>query len=35
MGEHGLRKELAAFDMSYFGRAYLSPLLHPEVTALP
>ena len=23
MGEHGLRKELAAFDMSYFGRAYL------------
>lgn len=24
IGEHGLRKELAAFDMSYFGRAYLS-----------
>lgn len=23
MGEHGLRKELAAFDLSYFGRAYL------------
>lgn len=27
MGEHGLRKELAAFDLSYFGRAYLS-LIH-------
>lgn len=24
MGEHGLRKELAAFDLQYFGRAYLS-----------
>lgn len=24
MGERGLRKELAAFDLAYFGRAYLS-----------
>jgi predicted phage terminase large subunit-like protein len=24
MGEHGLRRELAAFDLQYFGRAYLS-----------
>ena len=38
MGEHGLRKELAAFDMSYFGRAYLphyfvrkSPQFHEEL----
>ena len=38
MGEHGLRKELAAFDMSYFGRAYLphyfvrqSPRFHEEL----
>ena len=38
MGEHGLRKELAAFDMSYFGRAYLphyfirkSPHFHQEL----
>lgn len=38
MGEHGLRKELAAFDMSYFGRAYLphyfirkSPHFHEEL----
>ena len=23
LGEHGLRKELAAFDLGYFGRAYL------------
>ncbi len=38
MGEHGLRKKLAAFDMSYFGRAYLphyfirkSPHFHEEL----
>ena len=38
MGEHGLRKELAAFDLSYFGRAYLphyfirkSPHFHEEL----
>lgn len=38
MGEKGLRKELAAFDMSYFGRAYLphyfvrkSPQFHEEL----
>ncbi len=38
MGEKGLRKELAAFDMSYFGRAYLShyfvrksPAFHEEL----
>lgn len=38
MGEHGLRKELAAFDMSYFGREYLphyfirkSPHFHEEL----
>ena len=38
MGEHGLRRELAAFDMSYFGRAYLphyfirkSPHFHEEL----
>lgn len=38
MGEHGLRKELATFDMSYFGRAYLphyfirkSPHFHEEL----
>lgn len=38
MGEHGLRKELAAIDMSYFGRAYLphyfirkSPQFHEEL----
>lgn len=38
MGEHGLRKLLAAFDMSYFGRAYLphyfirkSPHFHEEL----
>lgn len=38
MGEYGLRKELAAFDMSYFGRAYLphyfirkSPHFHEEL----
>ena len=38
MGEHGLRKELAAFDLAYFGRAYLphyfvrkSPRFHEEL----
>lgn len=38
MGERGLRKQLAAFDMSYFGRAYLphyfirkSPHFHEEL----
>lgn len=38
MGPHGLRKELAAFDLSYFGRAYLphyfvrpSPAFHGEL----
>lgn len=38
MGEHGLRKSLAAFDLSYFGRAYLphyftqkSPHFHEEL----
>lgn len=41
MGEHGLRKELAAFDMSYFGRAYLphyfirkSPHFHEELDSI-
>lgn len=41
MGEHGLRKELAAFDLSYFGRAYLShyfvrksPQFHEELDSL-
>ncbi len=41
MGEHGLRKELAAFDMSYFGRAYLphyfirkSPHFHEELDGI-
>lgn len=27
-GKHGLRKALAAFDLSYFGRAYLSHYFH-------
>lgn len=38
MGSHGLRKELAAFDLSYFGRAYLphyfvrpSPAFHGDL----
>lgn len=38
LGAHGLRKELAAFDLSYFGRAYLphyffrqSPHFHEEL----
>lgn len=38
MGTNGLRKELAAFDLSYFGRAYLphyfvrqSPIFHQEL----
>lgn len=38
LGTHGLRKELAAFDLSYFGRAYLphyffrpSPHFHEEL----
>lgn len=38
MGERGLRKELAAFDLAYFGRAYLphyfvreSPQFHEEL----
>ena len=41
MGPHGLRKELAAFDLSYFGRAYLphyfvrpSPKFHEELDAI-
>lgn len=41
MGLHGLRKELAAFDLSYFGRAYLphyfvrkSPHFHEELDAI-
>lgn len=41
MGERGLRKELAAFDMSYFGRAYLShyfirksPPFHEELDGI-
>ena len=40
-GEKGLRKELAAFDLSYFGRAYLphyfvrkSPAFHEELDAI-
>lgn len=38
LGEHGLRKKLAAIDLEYFGRAYLphyfvrdSPLFHEEL----
>lgn len=41
MGERGLRKQLAAFDLSYFGRAYLphyfvrpSPAFHEELDAV-
>ncbi len=41
MGERGLRKELAAFDLSYFGRAYLphyfvrkSPQFHEELDGI-
>lgn len=41
MGKHGLRRELAAFDLSYFGRAYLphyfvreSPHFHEELDAI-
>lgn len=41
LGEHGLRKELAAFDLGYFGRAYLphyflrkSPAFHEELDAI-
>lgn len=41
MGEQGLRKELAAIDLSYFGRAYLShyflrssPQFHEELDEL-
>ncbi len=41
MGERGLRKELAAFDLSYFGRAYLphyfvrkSPHFHEELDGI-
>lgn len=41
LGEHGLRRELAAFDMSYFGRAYLphyfirkSPHFHEELDGI-
>ncbi len=41
MGEHGLRKGLAAFDLSYFGRAYLrhyfvrkSPKFHKELDSI-
>ena len=41
MGEHGLRKSLAAFDLSYFGRAYLrhyfvrkSPKFHKELDSI-
>lgn len=41
MGECGLRRELAAFDLSYFGRAYLphyfvrkSPQFHDELDAI-
>lgn len=41
MGEHGLRKGLAAFDLSYFGRAYLrhyfvrkSPKFHKELDGI-
>ena len=40
-GEHGLRKELAAFDLAYFGRAYLphyfdrtSPAFHGELDGI-
>lgn len=40
-GERGLRKELAAFDLSYFGRAYLphyfvrkSPRFHEELDGI-
>lgn len=40
-GEHGLRKELAAFDLGYFGRAYLphyfsrkSPAFHEELDSI-
>ena len=40
-GEKGLRKELAAFDLGYFGRAYLShyfvrksPAFHEELDAI-
>ncbi len=41
MGEYGIRKELAAFDLSYFGRAYLphyfirkSPHFHEELDGI-
>lgn len=41
MGPHGLRKDLAAFDLSYFGRAYLphyfvrkSPHFHEELDGI-
>lgn len=41
MGEHGLRKQLAAFDLAYFGRAYLphyfirkSPRFHEELDGI-
>lgn len=41
MGEQGLRKQLAAFDLAYFGRAYLphyfkrkSPLFHEELDGI-
>ncbi len=41
MGEHGLRRELAAFDLGYFGRAYLrhyfkreSPGFHEDLDDL-
>lgn len=41
VGEHGLRKELASFDLSYFGRAYLahyfvrkSPAFHEELDSI-
>lgn len=41
MGPHGLRRQLAAFDLSYFGRAYLphyfvrkSPHFHEELDAI-
>ncbi len=41
MGERGLRKQLAAFDLSYFGRAYLphyfvrkSPKFHEDLDAV-
>ena len=34
-GPDGLRRELAAFDLSYFGRAYLPHYFLPEIPGIP